>query len=118
MAKHPDDHKTLELRGLSRPGRPTAAQRASTPAERQRAYRQRQRIELAEPDPANMSRVTIVRQLAQALQAIEERSEFAEGAEWQAQKLVAEVIARYGLDWKRVGDWRRLYASRVTKGGS
>lgn len=55
MAKHPDDHQTLELRGLGRPGRPAVGLRPSTPAERQRAYRDRQRLELVESDPVNMS---------------------------------------------------------------
>lgn len=47
MAKQKEDRKTLELEGLKKPvGRPKGEKPALTPAEKQRAYRERKAKEL------------------------------------------------------------------------
>lgn len=46
MAKQTEDTKTADLFGLSRPvGRPPNGERAMTSAERQKAYRQRKKMQ-------------------------------------------------------------------------
>lgn len=106
--KQPEDTKTAELPGLRRRGRPSTGT-AMTNAERQRAYRQRLAAQRYETDPGELSRVTLIDQLAAALRAIDSQDEFAEGAERVAEDLLSEIVTRYGLNPKRVK------SSRVTK---
>lgn len=111
--KQAEDNRTLELPGVSRAkrGRPAIGDRAMTAAERQKAYRDRQRDTRYETRPEEMSRVTLIDQLGSALRAIDDGHELSDGAEWIAEGIIREIITRYELNQKR------LKSSRVTKSG-
>lgn len=108
--KQPEDRKTRELPGLGRRGRPPAGERAMTPAERQKAYRQRKAQERFAPSLDEMSRVTLMETLSNALACLERKDyEFREGAEAVAEQVIRELVTRYELR----GD--KVKPSRVTK---
>lgn len=113
MAKQTEDTKTAELPGLKRRGRPPAGGVAMTAAERQKAYRLRKAQELFDP-MTEMSRVTILKTLSQALERFEDEAyEFREGAEVIAEQAIAEIVTRYQLDFARIK--RAAAEQRVTK---
>jgi len=102
-----------EISTLKKRGRPSTGN-AMTNAQRQKAYRQRLRSQLYEIDPKEItSRVTLVKQLAQALEVLDKPDyPYREGAEWSAANLVAEIVTRYNLS----APLKKLQqAKRVTK---
>lgn len=119
--KQAEDTKTAELPGLSRRGRKPAGDRAMTPAERQRAYRERLAEERHGGRPANLSRVTLMRQLNDCLDQIDRgglklgdlKADIDEGAQYLAEQIVAELVTRYDLDVYRIK--RAAKPSRVAK---
>lgn len=112
--KQAEDTKTAELPGLSRRGRRPLGDRAMTPAERQKAYRERQRMERYETNPADMSRVTMIDQLSAALKAMDDMHELSDGAGQIAENIVAEIVTRYGLRAKRLNALVKAAAARST----
>lgn len=116
--KQAEDTKTAELPGLSRRGRPPAGERAMTPAERQRAYRQRKADLRWVPNNAikELPRVDLMARLATALAAADKAGQGTdewEGATYHAEEILAEIATRYELDAYRIN--RKAKASRVTK---
>lgn len=98
--KQAEDTKTTELPGLRRRGRPPTGT-AMTNAERQKAYRERLAEERYSTKPAEVSRVTLMRQLADAFDQLDKKSgdeDMNEGAAYMAEGIVAELVTRYGLD--------------------
>ena len=85
----------------NRRGRPPAGERPMTSAERQRAYRQRQRRAQIDSigQEADASRVTLINRLAQILAVLDsdadkQRKDDSRYAAWQ---VMAEIVTRYEI---------------------
>lgn len=103
--KQPEDRKTAELPGLARRGRRPLGDRAMTPAERQKAYRDRLAEERYDTKPADLSRVTLLRQLAAAFDQLDKKDgdpDINEGAAYMAEGIIAEIVTRYALNAQRI----------------
>lgn len=100
--KQPEDTKTAELPGLTRRGRPPVGDKAMTPAERQKAYRERKKEETWFATTDESSRVALLSKLAHHLRAVDEDHELKAGAQHLAEEVIAEIVTRYGLRKKRV----------------
>lgn len=83
-------------------GRPAIGDKAMTAAERQKAYRERLKEERYDK-AAEVSRVTLMQQLAAALHGIEthEDADLKEGAQYHAAQIIAELTKRYDLKPRR-----------------
>jgi len=107
--KQAEDTKTAELPGLKKRGRPSTGN-AMTNAQRQQAYRRRQQHERYRADASEVSRVTLIQQLNDALMSLDNPEyPYREGAEYTAQQVIGEIVTRYALDL------RKIKAQRVTK---
>ena len=119
--KQAEDTKTAELPGLSRRGRKPTGDRAMTPAERQKAYRERLAEERHGGKPSDLSRVTLMRQLNDCFDQIDRRgtklgdlkADIDEGAQYLAEQILAELVTRYELSVYSIK--RKATPSRVTK---
>lgn len=112
--KQAEDKKTKELPGLGRRGRPPVGERAMTPAERQKAYRERLAEERYDNNARDLSRVTIMKQLVDCFDQLDRRppdTDLSEGAKYRAEELLAELATRYELDCYKIN--RRVKAERV-----
>ena len=77
-----------------------------TPAERQKAYRERLAEERHGGKPSDLSRVTLMRQLNDCFDQIDRRgtklgdlkADIDEGAQYLAEQILAELVTRYDLD--------------------
>lgn len=104
--KQAEDNKTAELPGLTRRGRKPIGEKPMTNAERQRAYRERLAEERHGGKPADLSRVTLMRQLNDCFDQIDRKgaklgdlkADIDEGAQYLAEQILAELITRYDLD--------------------
>lgn len=88
-----------------RRGRRPLADKPMTGAERQRAYRARLHDERFESSLPDVSRITLLAQLATCLGQLESTSadaDLSEGASYLAEGILAEVIGRYRLDRSRI----------------
>lgn len=102
--KQTEDTFTAEL-PLTRRGRPPVGQVAMTPAERQRAYRRRLAEERHEVKPAEVSRVTLIRQLTDAFGQLDKPdgdADMNEGAQYMAERIIAELVTRYDLNLSNI----------------
>lgn len=98
--KQVEDNKTMELPLKRGPGRPPRGQAAMTSAERQRAYRARLAEERYALKPAQVSRVTLLKQLADAFDQLDKKNgdqDMNEGAAYMAEGIIAELVTRYEL---------------------
>lgn len=87
----------------ARRGRPPAGEQAMTPAERQRAYRRRQRYAQLDSmgSEAKASRVTLLGSLGHALAKLEmDRSAIEqEVARVAVRRIIEEIVTRYGIEF-------------------
>ncbi|PTT89367.1 hypothetical protein DBR42_07955 [Pelomonas sp. HMWF004] len=112
--KQAEDNRTAELPGVTKRGRKPLGERPMTSAERQKAYRARLAEERYHVKPAEVSRVTIMRQLADAFEQLDKPnadSDLIEGAAYMAEGLIAELVTRYGLQVHSI----KRKSKRVTK---
>lgn len=88
-----------------RRGRRPLADKAMTGAERQRAYRARLQDERFDSSLPDLSRVTLLAQLASCLGQLDSTRvdvDLTEGASYLAESILAEIIGRYRLDRPRI----------------
>lgn len=109
--------KTEEIEAAPQPprrrGRPSLGDEAMSSSQRQKQYRARLKKAMYETDVLEMTRVTVMQQLTSAVISLEDDGyELADGARSVAERMIGEVVARYGLDLARVRKHAKASAER------
>lgn len=103
MAAKPVTKRMPSKSALTKRGRPPKGAKAMTSSERQKQYRDRLKSALYEVDAMEMTRVTVMQQLTSAVISLEDENyDLADGARSVAEQMIAEIVARCGLDLARV----------------
>lgn len=85
-----------------------------TPAERQKAYRERLAEERYGGKKSDLSRVTLIKQLNDCFDQLDRKppdEDLNEGAQYLAEEILAELVTRYDLDVYKIK--RRTKAAKV-----